>query len=236
MQKYITYLFCLIVVFSWTASTQTHKGRDVLEKVIQNYSALHDYTVNLQIDVDMDRLRIPRMNATLYYKNPDKFHLSASNFAIVPREGIFVNPYSLAEKYDASTVGEEDLGETKAIRLQLAAKDVQARVRQMYLWIDKTNWTIIKMEMIPFQNRKAIFEFSYTRHEEKYWLPQEMKAWFSLVDSGGSDPPQTKGWEFSPRMNEMRSPLRDGNITIRYQHYQINKGLSEEIFKKEPME
>lgn len=213
-----------------TAPAQQLRGLEILQKVEQNFTAINDFIVDLEVDVNMDRLRMPRMKATMYFKQADKLHFDAPEFAMIPRDGVFLNPRLLRERYDVVLAGEESIASVRVHKLQLAAKEVSARVRQMYVFVDPSNWTIVKMEMAPFPGRVVMFDFVHERQKGDFWMPTRLVASFSTAEPDTTAPLPELAQEVSPRYNEMRGPLRSGSITIVYSRYRINVGLSDDIF------
>jgi len=140
------------------ALAQQHalSGVEILRKVEQTVEVVRDYTVEVQADVNMERMRIPKMQATMYYKRPNKIHFESTSFAMLPREGMMLDPTVLRESYVATVQESEVAEEKKVYKLQLAAMESKSRLRQLYVWVDGSNWTIVKMETILTLPKRAI--------------------------------------------------------------------------------
>ncbi|MGH2569142.1 MAG: hypothetical protein ACRDGA_12460, partial [Bacteroidota bacterium] len=170
------------------------------------------------------------MKATMYYKKPDKVHFESPNFALLPREGIAVNPTWLRERFDASLEKMDTIDGRKVQKLQLAAKDASTRLRQLFVWVDLERWTITKMETIHFEGRSLTVAFHYALHEGRYWLPDSMSATFGLATADTVSLPFYS--QYAPQMTEMQRPPRSGSVKVVYSNYRINVGLSDEIFER----
>lgn len=205
---------------------------EILKNIEQTLADVKDYTVELQADVNMERMRMPKMMATMYFKRPDKIDFKSESFVMLPREGITLDPALLRARYDATLIGEEQIGEMKTHKLQLAAKETKTRLRQMFLWVDPSNWTIIKMETIPYQGRVLTALFTYALQEGKYWLPQTLKISFEASGRDTTTRRTEPDVASSPSLEEMQRPPRSGNITVSYSNYKVNVGLTDEFFKK----
>lgn len=216
-----------------TNISQAQKGKDVLSRIVYQQQEVMDYVVKVEVDLDMERLRIPRMKADLYFKKPNKYHITSESFAMIPREAVFLDPAKLLEEYDVIQEGVETKNDRKVTKLQLAAKSAETRVRQMHVWVDESNWTISEIEMIPFPRRNAKFEFTYQLYENRYWLPSLVIANLSTTETSDADQVRPFDRNIAPQLSEMRSSLREGTITIRYSAYQINKGISDDVFRRE---
>lgn len=225
-------LEAMIVVFLLFAAqpsvAQKQKATEILAKAEYNVQGLEDYVVDLEADVNMERIRMPKMQATMYFKSPDKVHFESPNFAILPREGFGLPVSVLVRRYEPLYKGEEEYKNARTAKLQLIAKDPSLRLQQLYVWIDLSNYTIVKTETVPYQGRSVRLEFEYGLQVAKYWLPVKLRAEFENV---GAD---TIGGTFDmpvrPELQEFRRPPRKGSIGITYTNYRINTGLSEEFF------
>lgn len=221
-------LLCQVVVVAQRQQT----ALEIMKNIERTVEDVKDYTVELQAEVNMERMRIPKMMATMYFKRPDKIDFKSESFVILPREGIALDPALLRARYDATLIGEEQIGEMKTHKLQLAAKETKTRLRQMFLWVDPSNWTIIKMETIPYQGRVLTALFTYALQEGKYWLPQALKISFEASGRDTTTRRTEPDVASSPSLEEMQRPPRSGNITVSYSNYKVNVGLTDEFFKK----
>lgn len=219
----------LAYAFSWA---QLRTGQEILERCARNYSGIKDYVVDLKADVNMERVRIPQMTATLYYKSPDKIFFESPGFALLPREGFGLPVTVLLQRYDATLAGEEKFDGNAAYKLHLVAKDPSARSQQMFLWVDKARFTVLRTETVPYQGRSVKMDFTYQQVEGKYWLPDTMRVELtvppsdSVAEEGGLPVPAG-----APIADMRRPTMRNGTITVAYSNYRVNTGLSDERFK-----
>ena len=130
-------MFLLIMLFSVSVKSQRlPSGVEVLRKVVQGVDGVNDYTVDLQADLNMERVRIPRTGATMYFKKPDKVHFDSPSIAMMPREGIAFNSAAVLEQYTAQMIGKDTALGLMVYRLQLAAKSESAHLRQLFVWVN----------------------------------------------------------------------------------------------------
>jgi outer membrane lipoprotein-sorting protein len=165
-------------------------------------------------------------------RDPIKFILIRRGFLFVPRDGIALNPAVLSERYDASLIRTDTLAGKMVYKLQLAAKEKKTKLRQMYAWIDPANWTITKIETIPYEGRTLTMIFTYGLVQEKFWLP--IKIVFTLGSTGerekGTDDSNTQQADQIGQMQ--RTMPRSGYITILYSDYMVNTGIDDSVFKE----
>jgi outer membrane lipoprotein-sorting protein len=210
-------------------------GEDVLERVAEGVAGVDDYTATIEADINMERVRIPTMHATMYYKKPDKFHFTSTNFAMLPREGLALTPELFRKRYVAADEGEDTLGGKTVRKLHLTAKERRTRPAELDLWIDPAHWTVVGIQTVPYMGRILRVDFEYALQKGKYWLPSKMTATFDVarrdtLDRGGDqdyDPSMQPPMQQQPRL-----PTRSGTITVRYLAYVINSGLSDDIFER----
>jgi outer membrane lipoprotein-sorting protein len=214
------------------SSTSAEPNADsILVKVQEGFRNVLDFSVTIDAEIKMERVQIPRMNALMYFKKPDKIHFSSKSFLLVPRDGIALNPDVLTERYDASSLGAEIVDGVKLYKLQLAAKEKKTRLRQLYVWINSTHWTISKIETIPYEGRTLSIVFRYERYQEKFWLPSQLIASFGST-TGGTDVSGDSTVQSGNSIDQMqRGVPKTGSITILYSNYKVNTGIDDAVFE-----
>ena len=226
--------WCMILVAILSASGFA-AGPDaaaVIANAVNTFAGVKDFTATLEAEIHMERVQIPRMNATMYFKKPDKVHFESTQFLMMPREGVAMNPAVLQERYVPSSIVSDTADGRPVYKLLLAAKESSARLRQMYVWIDPANWTVVKVQTVPYEGRTLTLIFRYALIDNAYWLPSE------LVATYGTTAPEEKSRNDlldmkSDMMDETRrSFMRSGSITVFYTDYKVNTGLSDSIFEK----
>ncbi len=210
-------------------------GEQILRNVARGMEQIRDYVVDVEAEVQMERLRVPRMQAKMYFKRPNKMHIESQSFAMLPREGVALDPAFLLETYDVALIGTDTLEGQKTYKLQLAAKELATRLRQLHLWVEERNWTILKMETIPYQGRILTVTFRHALQRGGFWLPREMWVEFETPHREAGERRSDTTRLNSPQWEEIQRPLRSGTIHVHYTNYRINTGLSDEVFeRKEP--
>jgi outer membrane lipoprotein-sorting protein len=216
-------------VFTQRAS-KIQDADEILTKVVKGVEGVKDFSAVIDAEVNMERMQIPKMHADLFFKKPDKVHFSSKGFLLVPREGVALNPAVLQEHYLTSSAMVDTMDGKKLFKLLLAAKDPKTRLRSLSIWVDPMNWTVTKMETIPYEGRTLSMVFTYEFQQEKYWLPSK------LIVSFASESDKTQKDSSAPQENQFegmqRSMPRSGTVTVVYSNYKVNSGLSDEIFEK----
>jgi len=210
-------------------SAKIQNADEILSKTVKGFAEVMDFSAVIDAEIAMERVQIPKMHAEVFFKKPDKVHFSSQSFLLVPREGITLNPAVLQEHYLPTSAIRDSLDGKKMFKLLLAAKDAKTRLRALSIWVDPLNWTIAKIETIPYEGRTLSMIFTYECQMGKYWLPSKLIVSFSSEsERGQKDSSRSTDNQFE---NLQRSMPRAGSVTIVYSNYKINSGLSDELFE-----
>jgi outer membrane lipoprotein-sorting protein len=203
----------------------SYNAIEILQKVKQQFDAVNDYTATLTAKVEMERLHIPEMKIKIYFKQPNKVHVESKNFAMLPREGLALNPSDLLSKFDASLMGSEMRDDIECFKLRLVSKPEKNRPpRESVIWVDGARWVVTQLDATPMEGRTITVLFQYILVEGKYTLPASMKASFDFTSTTDT---------LTQQMYSGRNSIpRKGSVELQYSDYEVNKGLSDEIFEK----
>ncbi len=212
-------LYLFTAEIGWTQPVVT--GVEALRRFEQTFADVKDFTATIEADIDMERIRIPRMSATLFFKRPDKFRYTSPGFALFPREGMVLDPVMLRERYTPKLEGRDTINGRAALRMLLDARDPKNRLQHMTIWLDPESWTPVRMETTPYGSRKLRADFTYEQIQEKYWLPRSVTVQFQVAEEPDLGQPPGESARAAPRK---------GTMTVRYLEYEVNTGLSDDVF------
>ncbi len=205
---------------------------EILNRVESKFKEIQDYTAEALVSVEMERLRIPRRKMKIFFKQPDKFHLESEGFAIIPRAGLGFMPSQIQhDKYDAQLVSLDTIETHQSYKLQLILKDSNKSsllpVQSFYLWIDKENFVIRKIETATSQGRNVSVVFDYGMVDKKYLMPSNIVVSLQNLFENDEDIPDMPG-----RESRLRRLPRAGTITITFTKYLVNQNLPDNLFEK----
>jgi outer membrane lipoprotein-sorting protein len=224
MKKVLLACALLMMLVIQPSSAQTPSAAEILQNMKKQFEMVKDYTAQLKVTVDMERMQIPEMLVKIYFKQPDKIHIEAENFAMVPREIAGMNPAQFIDKFDATVVGTDQKESVTVFKLRLLSKPEKGKtVRESYIWVDGARWVVVHYESTPSDVRKVTVDFEYQTVDGKYTLPSKIEAHM--------DTQQPSDSSAEKMYNPQRMP-RKGTATILYSDYKVNTGLSDEIFQK----
>lgn len=223
MKKIVLSLFCVIVLISPT-SAQKMTAEKILQEIKTRFDAVKDYSAELEAKINLERLHIPQIKIKFYFKQPNKTHIESKNFAMLPKEGLGLNPTDLLEKYDATLINTEHHNDTTYYTLRLLSKPEKNKPRrESNITVDGVRWVVTHIESSPTEGRTISGDIEYVLVERTYLLPTVMKWNFNSPSSSDS----TSG----NKMN-VRRMLGKGSVEIYYSNYEVNKGLPDALFEK----
>ena len=233
----LTVLYNAIFLFLFSDGVYPYQNskitpEEILLHLQSIFKEIKDYTVQLHAEIDMEDINVPPMDVTVYFKQPDKIHLHSKGFAMLPREGMFINPGRFTkENFYVSLIGIDTVKNIETYKMELVPRREEIMTRKFIIWIDPIKWIILKMHTISWQGQSAQISFEYTKIENKYWLPQSTIADISLTGfKGFSNMMEMPGREDKKADNVS---TKKGKITIHFFKYKINTGLSDSIFEGE---
>ena len=224
MKKHLLTGFVLSCVWFQVSTAQSISAAQILHNMKERFEPVKDYTVTLTATVNMERMQIPEMVITLYFKQPDKVHIEAKNFAMVPKDAIALNPTQLIDKFDATLVETIRGDNSTMYKLRLISKPEKGKpVRESYIWVDGSRWVVTRLESTPTDVRRIAVDLEYAAIDGKYVLPSKIVARLDTQQPSDSS---------AERMYSPQRMPRKGNVTIFYSDYRVNTGLSDELFEK----
>jgi len=217
----------LLCYSSLPAYSQELSAEKILLNVKANFDVVKDYSAVLTGKVNMERLKVPQMNVKIFFKQPNKFKTESKGTSFIPKNILDLNPGDLLTKFDPSLMGKEEVDGKILYKIRLVTKPEKGKqIRESFIWVDESRWTITKLEAFPMEGRKIEVLIESTVIEGKYVLPSKITAKFDFSQNVDSLAEKI----YSPN----RMPKK-GIVELIYSDYQVNKGLSDDIFeKKEP--
>ena len=205
---------------------------DILQNVEKNSADVSDFTVNVDAEVNLEGLRVPKSQVKMAYKRPDKVHFTSSSFAMIPRGDIIPNTAALKEKFDITLASVEETGGKKLYKLKLVSKEPRLRFQQSFRWVDGGMWTIVKSQNVSPEGSALTMDFTYEQQQGKYWLPVKLVAMFETLvqdKTGNLIPESIPG--AAQQLNELQRPPRSGSVNISFSGYKVNVGIPDEYFQ-----
>ena len=228
MKLLLFLLFVTNLVF-----TQSKDPDKILENVVDNFSKVQDYSVDVNIKIDVEFIKVPETKAKIFFKQPDKIHLESDGFAMLPKNGMEFSPTALITK-EHTAIYEKDvvLNGVNTSLIKVIPLGDQGDVILSTLWVDQVMNVIRKVESTTKTNGTFTIDFSYAK-DLKYPLPSEIIFSFN-VDK--MNIPATISGETAPKNPKKKKGRSDGvtkgKVIVKYNNYEVNKGIADSIFEK----
>lgn len=218
----------LILVLYQFGFSQLNDPDQIINAVITNFNKVNDYQVDVNIKIDVEFIKVPETKAKIYFKQPDKVHLEADGFAMLPKNGMEFSPSSLIKKeHTAIYERDVDLDGFKTSIVKVIPLGDQGDVILTTLWIDQKAKLIRKVESTTKTNGTFTIDFTYN-DKFKYPLPEKIVFAFNIDKMNIPSMPNT---EMKNKKKPADSRTR-GMVTVNYSNYVVNKGISDSIFEK----
>jgi outer membrane lipoprotein-sorting protein len=223
---------CLLLVLFQFVFSQSKDPNEIINGVITNFNKVNDYKVDVNIKVDVDFIKVPETKAKIYFKQPDKVHLEAEGFAMLPKNGMEFSPSSLLKK-DYTAIYEQDveLNGFKTSIVKVIPLGDQGEVILSTLWIDQNKQVIRKVESTTKTNGTFTIDFTY---DDKIKYPLAAKIIFSFNMDKMNIPATISGEpnDEKPDKKDKNSDSRTkGKVFVNYSNYVVNKGVPDSIFE-----
>lgn len=206
-------------------------GDEILLNMESALASLQDYTVQLDIVANLDRLSVPPMKVTMYHKRPDKTRFVSEGFALIPREVVGMNVAEVRRRFTVGGVTLDTLTGKRALRVELVPRSIQASTRRVILHVDPDRWTAERIAMASANGRSMAAAFQYTQ-VSGVWVPASAHVTVSAVSDSSDSLPQDQ----PPPAAGAQSMPRTGTIDIVFSSYVINSGLKDEFFESQDAE
>ena len=226
-------LIALLFISIQIGFSQSKNPDEIINGVITNFNKVNDYQVDVNIKVDVEFIKVPETKAKIYFKQPDKVHLKAEGFAMLPKNGMEFSPSSLIKKdYTAIYEQDVDLNGYKTSIVKVIPLGDQGEVILSTLWIDQKKQVIRKVESTTKTNGTFTIDFTF---DDKIKYPLPSKIIFSFNMDKMNLPSTITGEtnnENPDKKNKNIGSTTKGQVIVNYSNYVVNKGVPDSIFEE----
>lgn len=218
-------IFLVVVLFFVSASAQAQQDAGaILDAVKAQYEKVNDYKVQINAVIKMKGLSAPPMDATMYFKKPDRIQVESDGFAMLPRDAVGFHPAMFnKDEYDLVVQGSERIGNVECTKVKMLALSDTIRLQRAMIYVDTKRALIMRMDFDPGAGASATADFSYDRINGKYYLP-------SRIDIEMESPMRWQRPGQKPKSDE-KPEDRKARISMKYSGYVVNKGIPDSVFE-----
>lgn len=229
-------LICVLGLASSVAA-QTSNG-DVTKLFYSLRSrmfAVKDYVADVRMKIDVSFMRVPMLAGKLFYKAPGKLKLErGGGISILPKKSITLSidkmmPYGNVTVIDA---GRETIGAIPVHVIKVIPEG-ESDIVLAKVWVDESRMLALRTETTTRDNGTARMELSYGKYAAQA-LPDKVVFIMDVKEyklPKGVTMDYDEGNAPAPKNTNPKLP-RKGRIEIRYLDYQINIGLSDDVFEE----
>jgi hypothetical protein len=228
--KYLLLLFTFLFVTHWAGAQD---ATTLMNRIRANLEKINDYEADAKFKTEISFLKVPDAVVKIYYKKPDKIKIKNQNgISLVPRGTASISLYSLVNGHYTTLDGGTDLIQGVPVHIiKLLPSDENADLVLATLYIDSKRMIVLKAITTTRENGTDEVELFYGKFLP-LGLPDRIVFSFSTQEfklpkgvTFDYDDGSAKNKETGPRKNQR------GKIEITYLDYNINKGLSDSLFK-----
>ncbi len=230
----MTKLICFTVFFCTAtfAHAQQTDSKQILRDVNLTFQKVKDYTADIKIKTDIPFINILPVNAKVFFKQPDKFHIQSKGIAILPKQGPENMMASLRDTaaFTAVFLMNDVLnGLPVAIINILPVSDTNDIVVGKF-WIDVQRKIVMRSQITSKTNGTVNAEYVYGSNAA-YALPDKVTF---IIDTKKFKMPKAVSADLNNYAKENADKQKEnkGKIMLSFSRYVINKGIDDAVFKK----
>ncbi len=202
----------------------------LINAVNEKFKSVKDYTASVQIKTDIPFVKMLPVNATIYFKQPDKIHIESKGISILPKQGpqFFLNEIN-AKNDIAIFVADEVIDGITTKGIKVFPIQDTADLILATLYFEPQKLLLYKAQITTKSKGTVIMYFKYGRYSE-YQLPDELTFEmdvnkFKIPKAVAAD------LENTTSKKDDGKKTKKGTVRILYKSYKVNSGLSDAIFK-----
>jgi outer membrane lipoprotein-sorting protein len=231
MKKILVLLLMILGSISAKATDANQLYYALRDKVMK----VKDYTADVKIKIDVHYMRIPEVKGKLYFKYPDKMRLERNGgISVLPKKNITMTQNNLMPTGNVTALdaGYETIGGKKVRIIKVIPDDDNSNIVLAKIWIDEASLVALKTETTTKDQGMVFMDLEYGAYAS-YGLPSKVRI---TMDVKEYKLPQGIAMDYTDA-NEVKQKPKDGKqkkgtIQLTYLKYDINKGLSDDVFKK----
>lgn len=230
-------LRAMLLVLSIAISCRAAAGspEQLYSALLSKVTAVKDYTAEVKMKIDVTYMRMPMLRGRLYYKAPDKMRMERSGgISLLPKKNVNLALSTLIPNGNVTVIdaGMGNINGKPARILKVIPQDDRGDIVLTKIWIDEAAVLALRTETTTQNDGTVIMDMQYgnyisyalpdrvtiTLDVKEYKLPRGVTMDYG--DAPAPTPPAKDG------------KRKKGKVDIYYLSYQVNTGLSDDLFKK----
>jgi outer membrane lipoprotein-sorting protein len=227
MKSVFLFVFILTGVIGFGQTAE-----EILKGVIDKIDLVEDYQADVQIKAAIPFIKVPIAKAKIYFKQEDKFKVESKGIAILPKQGMsdLTGFLSNEKKYSAVLGEAKTINEHKTRLISILPTDENSEIILAKVYISTSEELIYRTVLTTKSSGTVSIDYEYNLNK-KFGLPNKMTF---TVDIKKFKMPKSVASDI--RNNEKEKKYKDnekGTIVLIFSNYLVNKGISDDVFKKD---
>ena len=227
MKSVLLFVFILSGGFGFGQTAE-----EILKGVIDKIDLVEDYQADVQIKAAIPFIKVPIAKAKIYFKQKDKFKVESKGIAILPKQGMsdLTGFLSNEKKYSAVLGESKTINEHKTRLISILPTDENSEIILAKVYISTSEDLIYRTVLTTKSSGTVSIDYEYNLNK-KYGLPNKMTF---TVDIKKFKMPKSVASDI--RNNDKQKKYKDnekGTIVLTFSNYLVNKGISDDVFKKD---
>ena len=224
----------LAVFFFMLAATllRADDAEQIINRVTTTMLKVKDYSADVVVTPDLPLVNIQPVHATVLYKAPNSFALQSTSIAILPKQGFMElnRVISRRDLFSAVATGNENINGTACQVITLLPKQDTMDLILAKLWVDAQSNVVLKAQLTTRSSGTVNVSYQYGS-QKSFGLPDLITF---VVDVKKFKLPKGVATDFnrSRKTEEAQREGKSGTIRIQLSNYKVNKGISDDAFKK----
>ena len=222
-------LLLLVTIFATSVFSQERDPKELLDLILSKYNKITDYSVDVEIILDVSFLDTSISKGKLFFKPPDKIKIESDEFTIIPKQGLTFAPSELLEdSYSAIFIKTEIIESFMVDVIKVMPLVDSSNILLSTLWVDPLYNVVRKIESVTRKMGAISIKISYDDKSTPL-LPSVAKFHFNISNS-----------EYNMMfMNDHKiknikeNGKISGRIIINYSNYLLNQNLEDSIFEED---
>ena len=225
------YLLSTFLIIYHNSNSQISPNK-LLNDVYRKMLAVKDYTVEAKIKSDIPLIKILPVKAKIFFKQENKFKVESKSIAILPKQGLseFSTIIKDSNSYTAIITGSEKINFVNSSIVNVIPLSNDELILAK-LWVDPKKNIVMQSQLTTRSSGTMLINYFY-KTQEQFGLPDSLVFTvdvkkFKIPKGVTADVNKTRKKDTKEDLN------KKGKIFIKLSNYEINRGLSDNIFKKQ---
>jgi hypothetical protein len=226
----------IIILLAASMAVAAQSPKRTLALVNQKFARVNDYSANIHLQFNLPSVNMQPIDGKVFFKRPAKFRIKTRGIIFLPKQNPYYSLSTLADtnSYTAINTGEEKIGSTTAVIIQVLPNAGDNDLILGKFWIDKVNNVVLKSQLTTKSSGTIQLESSYGPNSQiLYALPDKMTV---TVDMAKFKVPKMISADINAKANHDSTGNAKGTgvIILSYSAYLVNQKLPDAVFVEDP--